>query len=281
MGRSPHLVVPVQIRSTPVPLPPPDQSSIALVTGASSGIGEEFARQLHGRGYRVALVARRADRLERLAAELSGDGQAIAIGADLAVPGDRDRIVAKLEELGTKVEVLVNNAGFGVYSSFAESDRELELRQVRVNVEAVVDLIARYLPGMVSRGRGAIINMASTSGLAPLPYNAGYSAAKGHVLLLSEAINAEVKTHGVSVTAVCPGPVPTEFQEANDAAFAERLPKPLWVDPARVVADALAAADKGRRAVIPGGPAVKAFFGPIRWAPTAVRIAVAKRLMAR
>jgi short-subunit dehydrogenase len=264
-----------------MPLPPPDPSSLALVTGASSGIGEQFARQLHARGYRVALVARRADRLELLAAELGGPEQAIAIGADLAVPEDRDRLAARLDELGVTVEVLVNNAGFGVYSSFVEGDRERELQQVRVNVEAVVDLMARYLPGMVDRGRGAVINMSSTAGLAPLPYNAGYAAAKGYVLLLSEAVNEEVKPRGVSVTAVCPGPVPTEFQEANDAAFAERLPQLLWVEPAGVVADALAAADKGLRSVIPGGPAVKAFFGPIRWSPTAVRLVVAKRLMAR
>ncbi len=264
-----------------MPLPPPTPDSVALITGASAGIGEEFARQLSARGYRVALVARRAERLEQLASELGGPDRAIVIGADLAVPADRDRLVARLRELGLDVEVLVNNAGMGVYLSFAESPREAELQQVRVDVEAVVDLMARYLPGMVKRGRGAVINMSSTSGLQPLPYSAGYAAAKSHVLLLSEAVSTEVKPYGVSVTAVCPGPVRSEFQEVNDARFAERLPKPVWATTQRVVRDALEAAEKGKRVVIPGGPAVKLAFGPNRWAPSGLRLAVAKRLMAR
>jgi short-subunit dehydrogenase len=262
-------------------LPPPAPDSVALVTGASAGIGEEFARQLSARGYRVALVARREDRLERLAAELGGPDRAVAIGADLAVPEDRDKLAARLEALGLRVEVLVNNAGFGVYSGFVESDREQELRQVRVDVEAVVDLMSRYLPEMVERGLGAVINMASTAGLQPLPYNAGYAAAKAHVLLLSEAVNQEVKEHGVSVTAVLPGPVRSEFQATNGAQFAERLPKAVWLTPDRVVRDALSAAERGKRAVIPGGPVVKLAFGPNRWAPSALRLAVAKRMMAR
>jgi hypothetical protein len=141
--------------------------------------------------------------------------------------------------------------------------------------------MARYLPGMVERGRGAIINMSSTSAFQPLPYNAGYAAAKAHVLLLSEAVNEEVKGQGVTVTAVCPGPVPTEFQATNDAVFAERLPKLTWVSAERVVTDALAAADKGRRTVIPGGPHVRAAFGPSRITPSQLSLAITKRLMAK
>jgi short-subunit dehydrogenase len=264
-----------------MPIPTPEPASIALVTGASSGIGEQFARQLSARGHRVALVARRAERLEKLAEELGGPERAVPIGADLAIMSDRDRIARRLEELGANVEVLVNNAGFGVYKPFVESGREAELQQVRVDVEAVVDLMARYLPGMVQRGRGAVINMSSTSAFQPLPFNAGYAAAKAHVLLLSEGVHEEVKEHGVSVTAVCPGPVPTEFQVTNEAAFTERLPKFTWVSAERVVSDALHAADKGRRSVIPGGPHVKASFGLSRWSPTPIRLAVAKRLMSR
>jgi uncharacterized protein len=264
-----------------MPLPNPAPDSIALVTGASTGIGEEFARQLSGRGYRVALVARRAERLERLAAELGGPERAVVITADLAVPEDRDKLAARVKELGARVEVLVNNAGVGVYSGFVESDREQELRQVRVDVEAVVDLMARFLPEMVRAGRGAVINLSSTAGLQPLPYNAGYAAAKSHVLMLSEAVNQEVGEHGVTVTAVLPGPVRSEFQEVNDARFADRLPKFVWLTPDRVVRDALEAAEKGKRAVIPGGPVVKLAFGPNRWAPSALRLAVAKRMMAR
>src|SRR2546423_6305326 len=157
-------------------LPPPSSDSIALVTGASSGIGEQFARQLRERGYRVAIVARREDRLAQLAEELGGPDRAVPIAADLAVPDDRDRMAARIEEMGGQVEVLVNNAGFGVYAAFPEAGREREVQQVRVLVEAVVDLTARYLPGMVQRGRGAVINMSSTAGLQALPYNAAYAA---------------------------------------------------------------------------------------------------------
>jgi uncharacterized protein len=187
-------------------IPRPGPNSIALITGASSGIGEQFARQLAARGHRVAIVARREDRLARLADELGGPDRAVAIGADLAVPEDRDRLAERIESLGVDVELLVNNAGFGVFESFVESGRERELQQVRVNVEAVVDLMARYLPGMVKRRRGAVINMSSTSAFQPLPYNAGYAAAKAHVLLLSEGVHEEVKEQGVSVTAVCQAP---------------------------------------------------------------------------
>jgi short-subunit dehydrogenase len=263
-------------------LPAPSSDSIALVTGASSGIGEQFARQLADRGYRVALVARREDRLRALAADLGGPERAHVIAADLASPDDRDRLAAELERHGGNVEVLVNNAGFGVYKPFAESDRDQEIKQVRLLVEAVVDLMGRYLPGMVKRGRGAIINMSSTAGLQALPYNAGYSAAKAHVLLLSEAVHAEVKSSGVTVTAVCPGPVPSGFQEASDAGyFAEKLPKFTFATPERVARDALRAAERGRISVIPGGPQVRIAYGPNRKMPRWLTLPVSKRLMAR
>jgi uncharacterized protein len=262
-----------------IPAPHPD--SIALITGASSGIGEQFARQLSARGYRVALVARREDRLARIVEELGGSERATAIGADLAVPEDRDRVAIRLQEVGARVEILINSAGLGTFGAFAtETDREAEIRQVRVDVEAVVDLMARYLPGMVERRRGAVINMASTSGFQPLPYNAGYAAAKSHVLLLSEAVSAEVKEHGVSVTAVCPGPVPTEFQETNDAQFAERLPKMAWVSAERVVSDALTAAERGKRTLVPGPLPVRASFATNRFAPSWLSLPITKRLMA-
>jgi short-subunit dehydrogenase len=263
-------------------LPPPAADSIALVTGASSGIGEAFARQLVERGHRVAITARREDRLNTLAEELGGPDRAVVIAADLASPEDRDRLAARLDDMGATVEILVNNAGFGVFNPFAESDREQEIKQVRVLVEAVVDLMARYLPGMVQRRRGAIINLASTAGFQPLPFNAGYSAAKSHVLLLSEAVHTEVEEQGVTVTAVCPGPVPSGFQEASNAEyFAERLPRFTFVSPERVARDALAAADKGRISVIPGGPHVRAAYAPNRRMPRWAALPVSKRLMTR
>lgn len=263
-------------------IPPPQDGSIALVTGASSGIGEQFARQLSARGHRVALVARRQARLAELAEELGGQARAVPLAVDLSVPEGRDWLASRLEELGAQVEVLVNNAGYGIYRSFAEVGREQELMQLRLLAEAIVDLMARYLPAMVERGRGAIINMSSTAGLQPLPYNAGYSAAKGYVLLLSEAVHEEVAERGVTVTAVVPGPVSSGFQEASDADyFAARMPKFTFVSPERVARDALKAADSGRISVIPGGPRVKLAFGPNRKLPRALVLPVSKRLMAR
>jgi short-subunit dehydrogenase len=263
-------------------LPPPAPESIALVTGASSGIGEQYARQLSERGHRVALVARREDRLTALAEELGGPERAVPVAADLAVPEDRDRLAARLEELGARVEILVNNAGVGIYRSFVASGREQELHQLRLLIEAPVDLMARYLPGMVERGRGAVINMSSSAGLQPLPYNAGYSAAKGYLLMLSEAVHAEVQEQGVTVTAVCPGPVPSGFQDASDATyFAERLPKFTFVSPERVARDALAAAERGKISVIPGGPQVKAALVPNRRLPRWLVLPISKRMTAR
>ena len=153
-----------------------------MVTGASSGIGEQFARQLVALGYRVVVSARRADRLQKLCAQLGGDEHAVAVGADLAVAEDRDRLAARIDELDAEVDILVKNAGLGIYTKFGAEGRDKELQMLRVDVEAVVDLMARYLPGMVERGRGAIINLSSVSGFQPGPYNAGYAAAKAYVL---------------------------------------------------------------------------------------------------
>jgi short-subunit dehydrogenase len=263
-------------------LPPRSADSVALVTGASSGIGEQFARQLVARGYRVVVTARRQDRLQRLCAELGGDERAIAVGTDLAVPEDRDRLAARIEEMGARVDILVNNAGLGIYTKFGAEGRDKELQMLRVDVEAVVDLMARYLPGMVERGCGAIINMSSVSGFQPGPYNAGYAAAKAYVLWLSEAVRAEVAGSGVSVTAVCPGPVPTEFQATNDADFlVNRLPSFTHVPAERVVADALKAADRGRASVVPGGPLVEFTLGSSRFVPTPLAIPVVARMLKR
>src|SRR5829696_1859995 len=162
-----------------MPLPPSRPDSTALVTGASSGIGTELAR-----GHGLTLVARRADRLESLAGELSSryGVRVEPIAADLSDASDRDRLAREVESRGLTVEVLVNNAGFGVYEPFGHSDRGRELEQVRLLVEAVVDLNARYLPGMLERRRGAILNMASSAAFQPLPGNASYAASKSFVV---------------------------------------------------------------------------------------------------
>jgi uncharacterized protein len=257
-------------------LPPPAESSTALVTGASSGIGEQIARELSRRGYHVTLVARRAERLEQLAVEL---GSALALPADLTDEQAREQLAGAVRELGRDVELLVNCAGFGIYKPFHESSRERELEQLRLLCEAPLDLTHRWLAGMVERRRGAVINVASTSAFQALPYNAGYAAAKSYLLLLSEALHAEVAEFGVTVTAVCPGPVRTEFQEVNDAAFAEKLPKLVWVASERVAKDAVRAAERGARVVVPGGPLVSASMTGNRYAPRGVALTIARRVM--
>jgi short-subunit dehydrogenase len=262
-------------------LPAPDPGSTAVVTGASSGIGEQIARQLAAGGHNVVLVARSENLLDAIAQELSSEHgvQAHVIAADLSDAEARDLAVGKIERLELDVEILVNSAGFGVYEPFAESPHEREMEQVRLLVEAPTDLTHRWLPGMVARKRGAIINLSSTAGFQPLPYNAGYAAAKAHTLLLSEALHTEVKEFGVTVTAVCPGPVKTGFQAASDPGFADKLPKGTWVPADKVAAKALRAADRGKRSVVPGGLGVKLFFGPNRYMPTPLVLAVSKRLM--
>ncbi len=264
-------------------LPPPTPGSTALVTGASAGIGKEIARGLAQRGHGVTLVARRADRIEALADELSGRHgvRADAIPADLSNASERDRLAEQIEERELTVEVLVNNAGFGIYRRFDRSERQRELEQVRLLVEAVVDFDARYVPGMVDRGRGAVINLASTAGFQPLPGNGTYSASKSFVLYHSETLHEELRGTGVTVTAVCPGPVETEFQEASEPLFMERMPGAIKCGPDRVAEEALEAAERGKRTVIPGGLAVRAFFGPNRMAPSALALPVARRVMAR
>lgn len=262
-------------------LPSPESGSTALVTGASSGIGEQLARQLAARGHNVTLVARRVELLEALAHELREEHgiRADVFPADLADAGARERLWLGIQANGLEVEILVNAAGFGIYKPVVDSDHRRELEQVRVLVEAPVDLMHRYLPGMVQRKRGAIINISSTSAFQALPYNAGYAAAKSYLLLYSEALRAEVRDDGVSVTAVCPGPVATGFQESSEAEFAEKLPKLVWVSAKKVAKATLKAADRNKRLVVPGGPHVKLFFGANRYAPAPFALAVSKRLM--
>jgi short-subunit dehydrogenase len=234
-------------------LPDPSSDTIAIVTGASSGIGTELARGLARRGHNVGLVARRRDRLEEIAGEIGGDVRAEVLEADLEDASSRDALAGQIESLGLSVSVLCNNAGFGTYDDFCELDRERELSEVRTNVEAVVDLTGRYLPGMVERGSGGVLNTASTAAFQPIPGNATYAASKAFVLSFSEALHTEVAGNGVTVTALCPGPVKTEFQDVNDSHdFASKLPKPLWVAPEAVAEQALRGLEKGKRVVTPG-----------------------------
>src|SRR5437588_5565459 len=176
-------------------LPKPSPTSAAWVTGASAGIGSHIARELAARGHGLVLVARRKDRLEQLAAELA-DGHGVRVetfACDLCKAAARGRLPGRIEAAGLEIELLVNNAGFATNGPFHESDPERELEQVRVLVEGCVALASAFVPGMVKRRRGAILNVSSTAGMQPIPYSAGYSAAKAYILTFSEALHHELR----------------------------------------------------------------------------------------
>ena len=244
-------------------LPPPQPRSICMITGASSGIGTEFARQLAAKGHGVLLVARREERLRALADDLRRlhGIRAEVIAADLEDPAAVAALPGQVAERGLDVEVLVNNAGFTTVGDVHENpDRQLGM--VRVNVEALLALTCEYLPGMVERGRGAVIQVASVASFQPIPVQAVYAATKAFVRSFSEAVSAELKGTGVTMTALCPGPVATEFLEAG--GFKNESPGPsfIWSTPADVAKAGIEGAEKGKRVVIPGiGNRATAMFG--------------------
>ena len=240
-----------------LPAPGPDRT--CLVTGASSGIGSDLARELARRGHGVTLVARREDRLRALADELAAAHgiRAEVAAVDLADEAARDGLAATVAERGLVVDVLVNNAGFSTMGPVHRSDPAREVAMIRTDVEAVAHLCSTFVPGMVERARGAVLNVASTAAFQPLPGQAGYGASKAFVLSYSQALAQELKGRGVTVTALCPGPVETGFAEAagiGDEQAAAALPKLMWVSSPDVAAQAVAAMDKGRAVVIPGAP---------------------------
>ena len=234
-------------------LPPAREGSTAVITGASSGIGEEFARQLAARGYGVFLVARREERLRALADDLErlhGIRAEIA-SADLENAAEVAALPGIVAERGLDVEILVNNAGFTTVGDVHENpDRQLGM--VRVNVEALVALTTAYLPAMVERGRGAVIQVASVVSFYPAPVQAVYGATKAFVRSFSEAVSAELRGTGVTMTALCPGPVATEFVEAG--GFKKETPGPsfIWSTAADVAKAGIEGAEKGKRVVVPG-----------------------------
>jgi short-subunit dehydrogenase len=225
------------------------------VTGASAGIGTAIAQELARRGHNVVVVARREGRLRELASQLVDDHgvNAHVFAADLGDAAARDRLVAGIDELGVDVEILVNNAGYGDNGRVYRADRERLLAMVRLNCEALLDLQARYSPAMAERGRGAILNVASTAAFQPIPGTATYAATKAFVLSLSEATHSELKGKGVAVTALCPGPVKTEFAEVAGVGGAEeQVPDLFWSSPEEVAKAAIDGLASGKRVVIPG-----------------------------
>jgi uncharacterized protein len=234
-------------------LPPIADDGVVIVTGASSGIGEEIAREFARRGYRLVLVARRADRLTALAEELGG--KAHVLPADLSSRDERAALPDQVAALGVVPDILVNNAGMSNLGPVAQSDVEAELRLIEVDVSAVVDLCSRFVPGMVARGRGAVLNVASVGAFGPVPGQATYGAAKGFVLSYTDAMREELRGTGVTAATLCPGPVRTGFGEGMgipDEEAEKSLPKFLWEEPDAVAKTAVDGLASGKRVIVPG-----------------------------
>ncbi|WP_333618122.1 mycolate reductase, partial [Dietzia sp.] len=250
-------------------LPTPSKSNVAVVTGASSGIGMALARELATRGYNLVLVARRESVLAELAGELrAATGVRVEVRAcDLSSPEQRAPLLAELRTL--EVCVLCNNAGIATFGPVSELDLDYERAQVQLNAVAAFELILAVLPGMVSRRSGAILNVGSAAGNTAIPNNATYAATKAFLNTFSESIRGEVAGQGVNVTLLAPGPVRTEELAEEDKTFVDRIvPDRLWIDTeytARVSLDALA---KNKMRVVPGpigqGMSLAANFAPRR-----------------
>jgi uncharacterized protein len=225
---------------------------VTLITGASAGIGTELARVFAAKGHRLALVARRADRLAALAGEITAKGGAapIVIACDLQLPDCGDRIAEAIIAEGVEVEYVVNNAGFGVFGQATKRDRAEQLNIIAVNIRAVTDLSLRFSDSLI-KNRGGILNVGSIAGFLPGPGMAVYYASKAYVLSFTEALRQELAPYGVRVTVVCPGPVPSEFQAR--AGFAPGFDSTLLnVSPEDVARQAYEGLMANKRAVLPG-----------------------------
>ncbi|MEO6247997.1 MAG: SDR family oxidoreductase [Sphingomicrobium sp.] len=221
---------------------------VALITGASAGLGAEFARQLSAQGYRLVLVARRRDRLDALAAEL---GHARAIECDLDKPGAATELMANIAAAGEMVSLLVNNAGFGLGGKFTTLDGDRQRGMIDLNCGALVELTHAVLPDMLAKKHGAILNIASTAAFQPGPGMAVYFASKAFVLSFSEALYEELRGSGVNVSALCPGPTATEFGIVAGFGAGGQFEK-LAASAQSVVRAGLDGLASGRVVVIPG-----------------------------
>lgn len=250
----------------------------ALVTGASSGLGEELARQLAARGYDLVLTARRRERLEALAAELRAKRgiDVLVLACDLGSAGAPAQIVATLEERRMPISLLVNNAGFGVHGFAVEQSLSRQLEMIDLNVRALTELSLSLGAQMAARGSGAILNVASTGAFQPTPYVAAYAATKAYVLSFSHALAWELAPRGVNVLALCPGATKTEFFEAGQVHVA--VNDFFYMSAERCARIALRALDGGRHVVVAGWlNALGAWFARVM--PQWLVVPVTARLM--
>ena len=253
----------------------------ALITGASSGIGEAFAEVFAAEGFDLVLVARRVDRLHAVATRLREHHGVAAhvVVADLADPAASGRIVAEVERLGLSIDALVNNAGYGVPGAYLRSPWERHHAMLQVMVTSVAELTHRLLPGMVERGYGRIVNVASLAGLVPAPGgHTLYAATKAFVIKFSESLGHEVRPRGVHVTALCPGFTFSEFHDVTGTREQmKRLPAWMWMDAATVARQGYAAVTAGVPLYINGG-VNRTIAVLVRVAPRWLIRAVEKRL---
>jgi short-subunit dehydrogenase len=251
---------------------------VALITGASAGIGKELAGVFASHGHTLVLVARREQHLNELAAEIAANGQTkpLVLPMDLAEPNAAARIGAALAAHALEPQYIVNNAGFGLVGRAAELDRDEQLDMIDLNMRALTDLSLSFIDSL-ERHRGGILNVASIAGVMPGPRSAVYYASKAFVLSFTEALHDELKPRGIRVTSLCPGPVASEFQARAGIAQAEP-PWPIAVPAARVAAEGYRGLMRGQRIVVPGW-ASKLLF---TWAPRIVpRALLLARLEAR
>ena len=223
-------------------------TKVTLVTGASAGLGVEFARQLSKRGHRLVLTARRKERLDSLAKEL---GAARALAIDLSKKDSAAKLMKEVDAAGEQIDMLINNAGFGLIGKFAELDAKRQREMIDLNVATLSDLCRAVAPGMIERKSGGIINVASTAAFQPGPNMAVYFATKAYVLSFTEALHEELKPHGVKVSCLCPGPTRTEFGEVagfgSNGAFDR-----FAMEAPQVVQAGLKGLEKNRAVVVPG-----------------------------
>jgi len=254
-------------------------TEVVLITGASSGIGAALARRVAREGRSVALVARRRDRLDALATELRSAGgvEAHVFARDLSEIGAASTLAAEVEAANLTVDWLINNAGFGTMGRFDHLPLERELQEIRLNVEALVELTHRHLPGMIARGRGVVMNVSSVGSFIPSPYMATYTATKAFVTAFSEGLIGEVKDTGVSVLCVCPGFTRTEFQDHIDETVAKRAPAMVWMTAEDVADEAVRRAHDG--GVLVSGAMNRATTAVLRHLPRSLVIRAAGALL--